>query len=151
MSWSMVMSEKSRSLHMKPSLTPKIKTGGNLPSRNRLSLSFRQIRSELTVWCHNISLHWSSLSTRSSTPSRTSRGLGARDQSNTTPLPGAKEYCSYHDCKRHNTLHCWALWKYLEELIQQDLLKEYILTLEATSGSGQVNVSSLIQLQHLIT
>jgi len=32
-------------------------------------------------------------------------------------LPGSEEYCSYHDCKGHQTIHCWALRRYLEELI----------------------------------
>ena len=66
-------------------------------------------------------------------------------------LLGAKEYCSYHDCKGHKTIHCWTLRKYLGELIQQDLLKKYILTPEAASGSGQLNVPSPIQPQNLLT
>ena len=48
-------------------------------------------------------------------------------------LPGAEEYYSYHDGKRHKTIHCQSVQKYLEELIRQGLLKEYILTPEAAS------------------
>ena len=54
-------------------------------------------------------------------------------------LPGVEKYCSYHDYKGHKTIHCWAFRKYLEKLIQLGLLKEYILTLEADTGSGQLN------------
>jgi len=48
-------------------------------------------------------------------------------------LPGSEEYCSYHECKWHQTIHCWDLLRYLEELIQQGFLKEYVLTPEAIS------------------
>jgi len=41
--------EESRSLRKKPSLTLKIGTRANLSSRNRRSLSFRQIRFDLTI------------------------------------------------------------------------------------------------------
>jgi len=40
-------------------------------------------------------------------------------------LPRSEEYCSYHDRKGHQPVYYWALQKYLEELIQQDFLKEY--------------------------
>jgi len=33
----------------------------------------------------------------------------------------------------HQTIHCLALRRYLEELIQQGFLKEYVLTPEAIS------------------
>jgi len=48
-------------------------------------------------------------------------------------IAGSEEYYSYHDCKGHQTIHCWALRIYLEELIQQVFLKEYVLTPEAIS------------------
>lgn len=54
-------------------------------------------------------------------------------------LPELEEYCSYHDCKGHQTIHCWVLRRYLEELNQQGLLKEYILTLEAISRQPDIN------------
>ena len=30
-----------------------------------------------------------------------------------------EKYCSYHDSKRHQTIYCKSLWKYLEELVRQ--------------------------------
>jgi len=38
-----------------------------------------------------------------------------------------------------------------KEAHQQDVLKEYILTYKAASGSGQLNTSLSIEPQHLIT
>jgi len=32
----------------------------------------------------------------------------------------SEEYCSFHDCKKHQTIHCWSLRRYLKELIDQD-------------------------------
>ena len=58
---------------------------GNLPLRSLCSLSFHQIRPELTIWWNNILLHCSSPSTMFSTSSRTSHKLGARDQSGMIP------------------------------------------------------------------
>ena len=61
---------------------PKIETRGNLPSTDRRSQSFHQIRSEPTSrW--NTSLRWDSPSTRYSTLSNVNRGLGTRDPSST--------------------------------------------------------------------
>ena len=54
---------------------------------------------------------------------------------------GVLQYCSYNDYKGHKTIYCWALRKYLETLIQQDILKEYILTPEVASRSD----SSMLQ------
>jgi len=48
-------------------------------------------------------------------------------------LLGLEEYCSYHDCKGHKTIYCWALQRYLKELIPQGFLKEYVLTPEIIS------------------
>ena len=36
----------------------------------------------------------------------------------------------------HQIVHCWALRRYLEELIQQSLLKEYVLTPKAAFGQS---------------
>ena len=52
----------------------------------------------------------------------------------------SEEYCSYDEGKGYQTIHCWALRKYLEELIKQGFLKEYVLTLKATSG--HLNIQS---------
>ena len=41
--------------------------------------------------------------------------------------PEAKNYCSFHDSKRHQTSQCRSFRKYLED-IQQGNLQEYILT-----------------------
>jgi len=49
-------------------------------------------------------------------------------------LLGLEEYCSYHECKGHQTIHFWALRRYLKELIQQGFIKEYVLAPEAISG-----------------
>jgi len=69
-----------------------------------------------------------------STPSKTSPGSDARDQSNTiSRFLGWRNTVPYHDCKGHQTIHYWALRRYLEKLVQQGLLKEYILTLEEAS------------------
>jgi len=62
----------------------------------------------------------------------------------------SREYCSYHDCKEQRIIHCWAFQKYMKGLIQQDLLKEYILTLKAASESRQLNTPSPTQPQYLI-
>ena len=79
------MSEKNRSLRTKPPLTPKIGTRGNSAFKKQTLSILPQTRSKLTIRWNNISLHWSFPSTRSSTLSRISCGLGVRDQSDTTP------------------------------------------------------------------
>jgi len=48
----------------------------------------------------------------------------------------AEEYCSYHDGKWHKIIHCQILRRYMEEIIRQGFLKEYVLTPNAGSGSG---------------
>ena len=40
-----------------------------------------------------------------------------------------EEYCSYHDSKRLQIIHCRSLREYLEEPVCQGFLKEYVLTL----------------------
>ena len=57
-------------------------------------------------------------------------------------LPGSEEYCSYYDCKRYQIVYYWALQRYMNELIQQGLLKEYILTPEA--AFGQLNTQPFL-------
>jgi len=64
---------------------PNIRTGSNLPSRDKRSPSFHWIRPELTNRWNNISLRYDSSSARSLVPSRTSRGLGTWDRSGTIP------------------------------------------------------------------
>ena len=81
---------KSRSLRTKLSTTLKIDTGDKLLTRFKHSRFCLYIHSE-TIDHWNTSVHWSSRSTRSLTPSKTSPGLDARDQSNTIPhFPGQK-------------------------------------------------------------
>jgi len=48
-------------------------------------------------------------------------------------LPRTEEYCSFHDRKRHKTIHCSSPQWYLEELVHQRFLKEYILAPEHPS------------------
>jgi len=38
--------------------------------------------------------------------------------------------CSFHDSRGHTTLHCWALKKHLEEVVQCGYLDEFILDSE---------------------
>jgi len=40
--------------------------------------------------------------------------------------PGAKDYCSFHDCKGHRTAQCRSLCMYLEDLVQQEYLRRYV-------------------------
>ena len=60
-------------------------------------------------------------------------------------LPGAKDYCSYHDSKGHKTAHYKSLWWYLKDLVRQGFFKEYILTPGAASDMGQPNALPHIQ------
>jgi len=125
---------------------------GNLPSRDRRSLSFHQIRSEPTNWWTNISLRWGSpINDVFNTINDQSWVRYPRTIQYNPTFSGAEEYCSYHDCKGHMTIYCWALRKYLKEFIQQGFFKKYILTPEAASGSGQLNTPPPAQSQHLIT
>ena len=55
---------------------------------------------------------------------------------------GAKEYFSFHDSKGHQIAHYRSLQWYLKEFVCQGFLKEYILTLGAASGSGQLSATS---------
>ena len=66
-------------------------------------------------------------------------------------LPRVEEYCSFHDSKGYKTIHCKNLRRYLEELVRQSFLKEYICIPEAVSGSGQSSAPSPAQPQHMIT
>ena len=66
-------------------------------------------------------------------------------------LSGTEEYCSYHDNKGHLIVHCKSLHRNLEELVRQDFLKEYILTLEASFGSRQSSALPSTPPQYAIT
>jgi len=72
----------------------------------------------------------------SSIPSRTSRGLKARGQSNMTLYTLERKITLLIMTMRHQTIHCRILRKYLEELIRQGFLKEYVLTLRAAFNAG---------------
>ena len=62
-----------------------------------------------------------------------------------------EEYYSYHDSKGHQTIHCRSFLKYLEELVCQGFLKEYILTPGTTSDARQPRAPSTTQVRHMIT
>ena len=44
-----------------------------------------------------------------------------------TTGPRAAEYCSFHDGNGHRTVNCRHLQRYLEELVRQGHLKEFVL------------------------
>jgi len=50
----------------------------------------------------------------------------------------------------HQIIHRRSLRKYLEELVYQDFLKEYVLTPRATSDAGKLSALPPTQLQHMI-
>ena len=49
-------------------------------------------------------------------------------------LPVSEKHCSYYEGKIYQTIHSWALQKYLEELVKQGFFKKYILTPEVVCG-----------------
>jgi len=82
--WNQAMVEGSQSLRTKLPTMLMIYNGDKLLVKGKRSRSSFQIHSETTCqW--DASLRWSSRSTRSSTPSKTSPWSDARDQSNTIP------------------------------------------------------------------
>ena len=62
-----------------------------------------------------------------------------------------EQYYSFHESKGHKIVYCKILQWYLEQLVRQDFLKEYVLTPGAAASAGQSNVSPPTQLQHAIT
>ena len=44
---------------------------------------------------------------------------------------------SFHGSQGHATQHCWALKKYLKDLIQREYLDEFILDLEEDREVGE--------------
>jgi len=78
-------------------------------------------------------------------------GKGPKSIQSTTNLPGVKEYCSYHDNKEHQIVHCRNLQRYLKELVRQSFIKKYVFTLGATSDAGQSSAPPPTQPQHIIT
>ena len=62
-------------------------------------------------------------------------------------FPGAEEYCSFHESKKHKTVHCRSLRWYLEELVHQGFLKEYVLIPGAVASAGQPSTSPPTQPQ----
>ena len=47
------------------------------------------------------------------------------------------ENCSFHGSREHVTMHCWALKKYLKNLVQRGYLDEFILDLEEDPEVGE--------------
>jgi len=59
---------------------------------------------------------------------------------------GSKEQCSFHDGMGHKINQCRSLWRYLESLIRQYYLKDFILNHRATSESGQLTTPQVQQI-----
>ena len=45
--------------------------------------------------------------------------------------------CSFNESREHATLHCWALKKHLEDLVQRGYLDKFILNLEEDPEVGE--------------
>ena len=77
--------------------------------------------------------------------------LSAQSESDTTLFsPEWKNIVFFNDSKRHKTIHCRTLQKYMEELIPKGFLLEYVLTPRAASDAGQSSNLPPTQLQHMI-
>jgi len=125
----------------------KIDTEDNLLTRSKHSPSILQVYPKVIDRWSTL-FRWSSRSTRSSTPARTNDGSGIWDYSSTIPhFTGQRNTAPTKNLKGHQTIHSWALWRYLEELIQHGRFKAYILTPGA--AFGLLN-PQLFQIQHLI-
>ena len=135
---------------MKPLPMSTIRTGGNQPTRDKLSRSSHQVRSEPTSRQSN-SLRSGPPSMKSSTPSRTNHGSDVRDPSSMTLASRSRKVLLLPLRKGHKTIHCQSLRKYLEELIRLGFLKEYVLTPEAASRSRQPSAPPPTQPQPAIT
>jgi len=45
--------------------------------------------------------------------------------------------CSFHGSRGHATLHCWALKKHLEDLVQHGYLNDFVLDSEEDPEVGE--------------
>jgi len=95
-------------------------------SRSNHSQTTSRVHYKLTGWT-TTSLCWSSRFMTSSKPSRVNSGWSVWKRSHAIRLILEWDYCSLYDCKRHQTSQCWSLCKYLEDLVRQEYLREYVL------------------------
>jgi len=51
--------------------------------------------------------------------------------------------CSFQDSRGHAALHCWALKRHLEDLVQRGYLDEFILDLEEDSEGGKASAETV--------
>ena len=52
-------------------------------------------------------------------------------------------HCSFHGCLGLATLHCWALKRHFEDLVQRGYLGEFILELEEDPKVRETPVESV--------
>ena len=45
--------------------------------------------------------------------------------------------CSFHGIREHATLHCWALKRHLEDLVQRGYLDEFFLNADESPEAGE--------------
>ena len=119
------MTERSWSHNMKLQSMSLIWIGGNPPTKDMHFRSFHRIHSSLQ---DGRALH------SAETPHQRSlqcyQGPSVCKvpkpiQYNPT-LPGAKEYCSYHNSKGHQTVHCRSLQKYLDLFVKTSSKSTYL-------------------------
>ena len=55
----------------------------------------------------------------------------------------ARGHCSFHGSWGHATLHCWALKRHLEDLVQRGYLEEFILDQEEDPEVGDTPSESI--------
>ena len=51
--------------------------------------------------------------------------------------------CSFHDNRGHATMHCWALKRYLKDLVQRGYLDEFIFSLEEDPEGGKAPIETV--------
>jgi len=109
---------------------------GNPPTKDMCYRSSHRIHSKPSRW-NNTTLRWGSPSTKSSRLQGPAVGKAPKANPIWSHTPWSGRILSYHDSKRQQTIHCRSLWKYLEEVVRQGFLKEYILTPRAASNVRQ--------------
>jgi len=141
--------EKSQGSSMKLLLKQGTRIKGNPPTREVAPDCFTESTPNLQA---NRALHSTQVPYQPGLQHHQGLTMGQVLETNPVDLTSLKleEYCSYHDSKGYNTIYCWSLWKYLEELIHLGFIKEYIFTPEAASRLGQTNAPPA-QPQHMIT
>jgi len=120
------MTERSRSCSTKLQPMPATRIGGNMLTKDRRFPSSHRIHSKPLRW-KSTSLHWDSHQWSLQCHQDWSWVKRPKTIRYNPTFFRAKEYCSYHDSNGHQTVHCRSLWKYLEELVCQGFLKEYVL------------------------